>query len=79
MKICAQTMDILKSFSAINMSIAVSSGNVIRTISPQGTLMAEAQCDETFSAPFAIYDLSQFIALCNMGDQLDFSFGHNRK
>ncbi len=78
MKISTETLNIWKSFSAINQSLIVNPGNKIRTISQHGSLMADAIVDETFEVPFAIYNMAQFIALCTMNDSPDFQFDTNQ-
>ena len=61
MNISDNTLSVLKNFSSINQNLAVKSGNKIRTISPQKTVMAVAQVEDKFDSPFAIYDLNQFL------------------
>lgn len=63
MKLSETTFKILENFSGINQSIAVKSGNKLRTISVMKNILAEADVDEDFSNDFAIYDLSQFLSL----------------
>ena len=61
MNISDNTLSVLKNFSSINQNLAVKSGNKIRTISPQKTVMAVAQVEDKFDSPFAVYDLNQFL------------------
>ncbi len=42
MQLSDNTMNVLKNFAAINPSIVIKPGNVLRTISPQKTIMAIA-------------------------------------
>jgi hypothetical protein len=57
-----KTLEILKNFSTINQSIQFKPGNVLRTMSPIKTVLAEAQIDETIPATFAIYDLNKLLS-----------------
>jgi hypothetical protein len=74
MKISAQTLNILKNFSGINASILVKPGSVLKTLSPQNNIMAEATVTESFGTGFAIYDLSQFLSAVSLFDDADFDF-----
>tara|TARA_Y100001973_G_C5207884_1_gene342987 strand:- start:4056 stop:4679 length:624 start_codon:yes stop_codon:yes gene_type:complete len=65
---------VLKNFSSINQSLAVDSGNTIRTISPQKTVMAVAEVDDSFDSPFAIYDLNQFLSAVSLFEKPDYEF-----
>lgn len=75
MKISSETMEILKNFSAINMSILIKPGSKIRTISPQKTVLAQANVKETFNKECAIYDLNQFLSTSSMFQDPEFDFG----
>ena len=59
MKISDTTFDVLKNFSTINQSLAFKAGNVIRTVSPQKNILAQAKVAESFPVDFAIYELNQ--------------------
>ena len=48
MKLSKQTIEILKNFSSINMSVVLKPGSKIRTVSPQKTILAQAIVSETF-------------------------------
>ena len=48
MKISNDTLSILQNYAVINNSIAVKPGNVLRTISPQKTLLSKAEVGEVF-------------------------------
>ena len=66
MKFSDATLDVLKNFSSINSSMLFRSGNTIRTISPQKTIMAKAEVDESFDKDFAIYDLPRFLGVMSL-------------
>ena len=74
MNISTNTISVLKNFSSINQSLAVDAGNTIRTISPQKTVMAVAQVDDTFDSSFAIYDLNQFLSAVSLFEKPDYDF-----
>jgi len=74
MKLTTKTFQILKNFSSINQSIYINPGNVIRTISPMKTIMAEAKVQEMFPREFGIYDLNQFLGVVSLFDEPDFDF-----
>jgi len=75
MKISDKTFDVLKNFSTINPSIAVKAGNVLRTVSEQKNILAQAVVDESFPQDFAIYELNQFLGLASLFEDEDYDFG----
>lgn len=75
MNISPNTLSVLKSFTSINPSLYVNAGSVIKTISPQKTIIGRAEVDESFEVPFGIYDLNQFISTVSILDKPDFDFG----
>jgi len=78
MKISDSTFDVLKNFSSINQSLAFKTGNVIRTVSEQKTILAQAKVNESFPVDFAIYELNQFLGLSSLFEDADFEFGESR-
>jgi len=77
MKISSETLNLLKSFTSINPSIYVNKGNSIRTISPQKTVLAQAELDDKFKKPFGIYDLNQFLSAVSLFEEPEFEFNDN--
>lgn len=75
MKISDNTFDVLKNFSTINQSLAFKAGNVVRTVSPQKNILAQATVSESFPVDFAIYELNQFLGLSTLFEDPDFDFG----
>lgn len=71
MKFDARTLQILKSFSLINPSIHIKSGNVLSTISSTKTVMAKATLDTEIDEGFAIYDLSRFLGVLSLMEEPD--------
>lgn len=78
MKFGENTLSILKNFSGINPSIIFKPGNVIRTLSPQKTVMAAATIDETITSTAAIYDLSRFLATLSLFNDPEVEFLTNK-
>ena len=74
MKISDNTFDVLKNFSTINQSLAFKAGNVVRTVSPQKNILAQATVTESFPVDFAIYELNQFLGLSTLFEDPDFEF-----
>jgi len=77
MKISEHTFEVLKNFATINPSIAVKAGHVLRTVSEQKNILAQANIGETFTKDFAIYELNQFLGLASLFDDGDYSFGES--
>lgn len=74
MQFTDETMDVLKNFSSINPSIVIKPGSVLRTISPQKTIMAIANSKDTFGSEAGIYDLSRFLATVSLFENPDMTF-----
>ena len=75
MKLSSETLNILKNFSSINQSILFKQGNLIKTISPQKTVMAMATVKEEFSQEAGIYNLPRFLSICALHEDPDIQFG----
>lgn len=78
MKLEVETLDILKNFAAINPSLLVKVGNVVRTISLSQSVIARAKLKQSFESQFAIYDLSNFISALSMFDNPNLDFEDSR-
>lgn len=78
MKFSEDTLSVLKNFSQINPSVLFKPGNVIRTISPQKTVMASAVVSDTFDKPAGVYDLSRFHATLGLFTDPDIEFTENK-
>ena len=70
-----QTLNLLKNFSDINMSIEVKAGNTLRTVSVQKNILAQAEVETTFPQDFAIYEVNRFLGAISLFDNPDFEFG----
>ena len=77
MKLSNDTLSVLKNFSRINPSLVFNQGNVVRTISPQKTVMASAVVSETFDTKACVYDLGRFIAVLSQFDEPEIQFGES--
>jgi hypothetical protein len=74
MKLTQRTFQVLKNFSTINPTLSVCKGNVVRTVSQNKTVLAQANVQEEFPRDFAIYDLSEFLGVVSLFDEPDFDF-----
>lgn len=61
MKFSEQTLTVLKNFASINSGLVLRKGNVQKTISPDMTILVEANLTDKFTETFGIYDLNQFL------------------
>lgn len=78
MKFSEDTLSVLKNFSQINPSVMFKPGNVIKTISPQKTVMASATVSDTFDKPAGVYDLSRFSATLGLFSNPDIEFTESK-
>lgn len=74
MKISSKTQQLLRNFSTINPTLSVNSGNILRTVSQNKTVLAQATVEENFPREFAIYDLSEFLGVVSLFNEPDFDF-----
>lgn len=74
MKFSERTLTVLKSFSNINKSILMSEGNVLKTITPEKTLVAIANIPDSFPSDACIYDLSRFLSILDLYEDPDVEF-----
>lgn len=74
MKISKETIAILKNFSTINQSIAVTKGSKLSTISNIKNIFASTTVAETFPQDFAIYDLNEFLGVLSLFNEPELTF-----
>ena len=74
MKLSKHTLSMLKNFSDINMSIEIKKGNVLRTVSVQKNILAQAELEDEFPQDFAIYELNRFLGAVSLFDDPEFQF-----
>jgi len=63
MKLTDTALKILKNFSEINNSIYIRKNSSLVTVDPQLRIVADANLPEPFEKDFAIYNLSEFLAV----------------
>ena len=74
MKLSKHTINMLKNFSDINMSIEIKKGNILRTVSVQKNILAQAELEEEFPQDFAIYELNRFLGAVSLFDDPELTF-----
>ena len=74
MKLSKHTLNMLKNFSDINMSIEIKEGNILRTVSVQKNILAQAEIEDSFPQDFAIYELNRFLGAVSLFDDPEFRF-----
>ena len=74
MKLSKHTLNMLKNFSDINMSIEIKQGNILRTVSVQKNILAQAELEDEFPKDFAIYELNRFLGAASLFDDPEFEF-----
>ena len=72
-KLTKNTQSILKNFSTLNSNILIKEGNVIKTMSPQKNVMAQAVVEESFP-DFGIWDLNKFLSVISLFSDPEFIF-----
>ena len=77
MNFSENTLAVLKNFSSINSGMLFRTGNTVRTISPQKTIMAKAEVDDTFEQDFAIFDLPRFLGVLSLFEKPEIQLGVN--
>jgi len=74
MKLSKHTLNMLKNFSDINMSIEIKKGSVLRTVSVQKNILAQAELEDEFPKDFAIYELNRFLGAVSLFDDPELEF-----
>jgi hypothetical protein len=75
MRLSKETLSILKNFASINSNILIKPGNILRTMSQGGNILAEAKIEEEFDTTVPIWDLNQFLGVVSMFANPDLEFG----
>jgi hypothetical protein len=75
MKLSNRTVEILKNYSDINMSLFIEPGNILRTVSPSKTILASATVEEEFDNGFGIYDLKEFLGALSLIENPEVNLG----
>ena len=66
MKLSENTIEVLKNFSTINQGLIVKKGKLLKTLSTNKNIKAEAKISEEFTQDFAIYDLNKTLGILSM-------------
>ncbi|SUZ79098.1 uncharacterized protein METZ01_LOCUS31952 [marine metagenome] len=74
MELSTETQNILKNFSEINQSLAFKQGKILKTVSPQKNILAQAEVTEEFPKDFAVYELNKFLGTLAMFNKATFDF-----
>lgn len=74
MKFSERTLTILKSFATINKSIIMKPGKVLKTVTPEKTLIAIANIEDEIPSEAVIYDLSRFLSIVSLHQDPDVQF-----
>ena len=75
MKFSNETLSVLKSFTSINKSILMKPGSVLKTITPEKTLIAIAEIPDEIPSEACVYDLSRFLSILGLYNDPDVEFG----
>jgi len=78
MKFSNDTVNILKNFSLINPNLSFKSGNVLTTMSPQKSILARAETQDSFPGSAAIYELPRFLGVLSLFNQPQVHFGEHQ-
>ena len=74
MKFSERTLTVLKSFASINKSILMKEGTVLKTVTPEKTLVAIAEIPDQIPAQACVYDLSRFLSILSLYKDPDVEF-----
>lgn len=74
MKLSDNTLSVLKNFSSINSGLVLQRGNVQKTISPEKSILVEAELEDAVPSQFGIYDLNQFLGNLTTLENPDLTF-----
>lgn len=74
MKLSENTLSIFKNFAAINSGVVLQKGKVQKSISPEKSILVEAELDDDFPEQFGIYDLNQFLGNITTLDNPELTF-----
>ena len=77
MKLSEQTLAVLKNFSAINSGIVLNKGKIQKTISPEKSILVEAELEDAMPETFGIYDLNQFLGNVTTLNNPNMTFSEN--
>ncbi len=76
MKLDPSTVSVLKSFSAVNQTLAFHEGNILSTISPKKAVIAQATLKDNFPTDAAVGNLPRLLGTLNKTSDLIFKDGY---
>lgn len=79
MKFSAPSLTLLKNFAMINPGLSFKEGSIIRTISPEKTILAEGVLSESLPRNFVIHDMNSFLSVLSLNkepSELEFDDRH---
>lgn len=79
MKLSDSTMSVLKNFSSINHGMVFKKGNVIRTVSKEQNILAQAKIEDSFDEPFVVYDLNRLLSVLSSMEDPDINIDIDTK
>lgn len=79
MKLSESTMSVLKNFSQINHGMVFKKGNVIRTVSKEQNILAQAKIEDSFDETFVIYDLNRLLSVLSIMNSPDIKINIDNK
>lgn len=74
MKLSDFAMSVLKNFATINSGVVLQPGKVQKTMSPEKSILVEAEFEDALPCQFGIYDLNQFLGNVSTLDNPDLDF-----
>lgn len=74
MKLSEDLLSAMKHFSSINSSIVLKKGNIQKSMSPDKTILVEAEFPDSFPVDFGVYDLNQFLGNITTLNDPDLAF-----
>lgn len=78
MKFSEETLAVLKNFAAINPNLMLHPGNILRTVSVQKSVLAQATISESIPSKAAIYDMTRFLSTLGLFQNPDVQFGEEQ-
>jgi hypothetical protein len=75
MKLCNETIQILKNFAMINPNMVFREGKKLATVNVAKSIFATAQIEEEIPQKFGIYELNSLLQILSFSDDQDIDFG----
>lgn len=75
MKLSDFTLTVLKNFASVNSGVVLQPGHVQKTMSPEKSILVEAELEDDIPTKFGIYDLNQFLGNVTTLSNPELEFG----